>query len=201
RVAELGAGGVLVTSGENLAWPPLATVRVDGLAPEEGMELTARLAPDLGSALGRRLVERTRGNPMLLRLAAGHLRAHHADRERLVDGLAIQPEVAGYLLETTLAGLSPDAQHLASLLAVLGRPADLHDERLVELALEASAFDWLPAVEELQRRVLVDHPAQAVLHPLVREHLYARLVSDLPRRRRLHRAAAAWLEERGQELV
>jgi ATP/maltotriose-dependent transcriptional regulator MalT len=200
RVAELGAGRLLLTSREIVAWPPVVTVRVDGLAPAEGQELALRLAPDLGVGLSRHLVERTAGNPMLLKLAAGHLHAHGDDRDRLLDSLATQPEVAGYLLETTLRELSPGAEGLASLLAVLGSPADLHDERLVELAQAAGGdWDWLAAVQELQRRLLVDHPARAALHPLVREHLYARLVSDLPRRRRLHRAAAAWLEEQGAE--
>jgi len=199
QVAELGAGRVLLTSREDLAWPPVATVRIDGLTPDESERLAARLAPELDADLCRRLAERTAGSPMLIRLAAGHLRGREHARD-LLDSLATQPQVAGYLLETTVHRLSPGAQRLAALLAVLGQPADLHDERLVELALAAEGgYDWLAALQELQRRLLVDHPARAALHPLLRDHLYARLVSDLPRRRRLHRVAAAWLEEAGRE--
>src|SRR5262249_9779480 len=148
--------------------------------------LVAGLDPELEPELGRRLVERTQGSPMLLRLAVGSLRG-----DRAVDDLATQPEVAGYLLDTTVRGLAGGAERLAKLLAVIGRPVDLHDESLVELA--ADDLDWLQAAGELERRLLIDHPARAQLHPLVAEHLAARLAGDPPARRRLHRVAAAWL--------
>jgi tetratricopeptide (TPR) repeat protein len=48
---------------------------------------------------------------------------------------------------------------------------------------------------ELQRRYLIDHPTRAALHPLLRDHIYATLATDVRRRRRLHRLAAEWLEQ------
>jgi tetratricopeptide (TPR) repeat protein/transcriptional regulator with XRE-family HTH domain len=201
RLAETSPCRVLLTSREQIAWPPLPVVRVAGLDMREARELVGHAAPELAPAVVSRLVERTAGSPMLLRLACSHLRQEREpDRPALVETVATQPEVAEYLLDGVLGRLSPDARRLAELLAVVDRPVDLHDAGLVGLvAGRGPVPDWLAAVRELQRRLLVDHPARALLHPLVRDQLAAGLTGDEPLRRRLHRAAARWFEEGAAE--
>jgi tetratricopeptide (TPR) repeat protein/transcriptional regulator with XRE-family HTH domain len=185
---------LLLTSREQLPLPGLSVLRLGGLEPPEARTLVARLGGPLRPALAERLVERTGGSPMLLRLSLAQLRTA-PDPSRLVEHLEMQPEVAAYLLDTTLGHLSEPAAGLLALLAVFRQPVDLHDETLVDLYQESERpRDLLEDLAELQRRQLVDHPSQARLHPLIRDHVYARLVGDAARRRRLHRLAAVWYE-------
>jgi tetratricopeptide (TPR) repeat protein len=91
-------------------------------------------------------------------------------------------------------------QRLVGLLSVFRGPVDLHDEALVELAQAADGrYDLLAAIAELRRRQIVDHPSLATLHPLLHDHVYAHLVADVARRRRLHAVAAAWSERAGDD--
>ena len=148
------------------------------------------------SSLAERLLAKTAGSPMLLRLAIGQLLGGHAAAQPLIESLAIQSQVAAYLLTTVLQQLSAPAYRLASLLAVFRQPINVYDEMLVELSQsEDEPYDLNAALAELQRRHLLDRPDEARLHPLLAEHLYAALVADLPRRRRLHRIAAKWSED------
>ena len=96
------------------------------------------------------------------------------------DGIPLrkaEPGVAAYLLQATLGGLTEPSRRLLSLLAVFRHPVDLLDERLID-ASEAldGHYDVLAGLDELRRKQLVDHPARAGLHPLVRDYCYARLV-------------------------
>jgi tetratricopeptide (TPR) repeat protein/transcriptional regulator with XRE-family HTH domain len=185
---------LLLTSRERLALPGLAVLRLGGLEPEEARALVARLGGPLPPELVERLIARTGGSPMLLRLSLPRLRAA-PDPAELVEHLETQPEVAAYLLDTTLGHLSEGAAGLLGLLAVCRQPVDLHDEALVDLYQASEGpCDLLDDLAELQRHQLVDHPAQAQLHPLVHDHAYARLVGDVARRRRLHRLIATWYE-------
>jgi ATP/maltotriose-dependent transcriptional regulator MalT/DNA-binding XRE family transcriptional regulator len=186
---------LLLTSREQLPLPGVGVFRLAGLEPDEARTLVAQLDRSLPPELVERLIARTAGSPMLLRLSLGQLRTA-ADPARLIEHLESQPEIAGYLLDTTLGRLGEPAAALLALLAVLRQPVDLHDETLVELYQASEGpCDLLAALAELQRHQLVDHPATAVLHPLVRDHVLARLVGDVARRRRLHRLAADWFEQ------
>jgi ATP/maltotriose-dependent transcriptional regulator MalT/DNA-binding XRE family transcriptional regulator len=194
-LVEATPARLLLTSREQLPLPGVGAFRLAGLEPGEARTLVAQLDQSLPPELVERLIVRTAGSPMLLRLSLGQLRTA-ADPARLIEHLETQPEIAGYLLDTTLRQLSEPAAALLALLAVLRQPVDLHDETLVELYQASEApCDLLAALAELQRHQLVDHPATALLHPLVRDHVYARLVGDVARRRRLHRLVADWFEQ------
>jgi ATP/maltotriose-dependent transcriptional regulator MalT len=192
HLAATTPAALLLTASEELAVPGVGTLRLSGLARHEARALIGGgVAPDLAE----RLIDRTGGSPMLLRLAVGELRAR-PDPAALVNRLESEPQVTAYLLATTLSGLTNPAWRVLSLLAVFRRPVDLYDERLAELVQPADGpYNLSAALDELRRRHLVDHPASAVLHPLVHDQVYARLVADLPRRRRLHAVAAAWSEQ------
>jgi transcriptional regulator with XRE-family HTH domain len=197
ELAQTSDTRVLLVSREELPTPGTAVVRLTGLRTTEGRALVAsvRAPAHIPISLADRLLSRTAGNPMLLRLALGHLTGDDPETPLLLDRLAAQPEIAAYLQETMLGGLGPDGERLVGVLSVFRRPVDLHDETLVELCHGADGrWDLLAAIRELQRRQLIDHPARATLHPLLRDHGYATLLSDVSRRRRLHRVAAEWSE-------
>jgi tetratricopeptide (TPR) repeat protein len=186
---------LLLTSREPLALPGSAAFRLDGLRRAEALQLVANIDPGLPAALADRLLARTAGYPMLLRLALGQTCQPGVDRAALVEHLSTNPEITAYLLETTLDRLGSAAERLVSLLAVCRTPVDLYDETLVEESQAADGpYDLLDGLDELRRRQLVDDPAAATLHPLVRDQIHARLVGQLTRRRRLHGAVAIWYE-------
>ncbi len=185
---------LLLTSREQLPLPGLSVLRLGGLEPPEARTLVDRLGGPLPAELAERLIARTGGSPMLLRLSLAQLRTA-PEPARLVEHLETQPEIAAYLLDTTLRHLRESASMLLALVAVFRQPVDLHDETLVDLYQASEGpCDLLDDLAELQRHQLIDHPAQAQLHPLVRDHVYTRLVGDVARRRRLHRVAATWYE-------
>ncbi len=194
RLIEVTPARLLLTSREQLPLPGLAVLRLGGLEPVEARRLVERLGGPLPAELAERLIARTGGSPMLLRLSLPRLRGA-PDPAELIEHLETQPEVAAYLLDTTLRHLREPAAGLLALLAVCRQPVDLHDETLVDLYQASEGpCDLLDGLAELQRHQLVDHPARARLHPLVHDHAYARLVGDVARRRRLHRVVAAWYE-------
>jgi len=192
---------MLLTSREEVTVSGVGLLRLAGLAQHEARALIAATDTAIAPELAERLIARTGGSPMLLRLALGQLN-DRGDPTMLVERLENEPRVTRYLLETTLGGLADHAWRVLSLLAVFRQPVDLHDERLVELGQAADGpYDLAAALDELQRRQLVDHPATATLHPLVHDQVYARMVGDLPRRRRLHRVAATWWEQARGDIV
>jgi tetratricopeptide (TPR) repeat protein/transcriptional regulator with XRE-family HTH domain len=193
---------LLLTSRTTLAVPKAAIYRLGGLEPDQASTLIARLDPRVPRPLAERLVERTGGNPMLLRLALGQTHEPGIDHVALVEGLGTNPDIDGYLLQTTVDGLGPAANRLLSLLGVFRHPADLLDETLIDLTQAVDGpYDWSFAVAELVRRQLIDDPSSASLHPLVRDHTRARLVGELGRRRRLHGVAAAWSEQARDDVL
>ena len=199
-LAYLSAHGglrVLLASRESLSLAGAASLRLGGLASDQAVALAARLDPDMPADLAARLAARTGGNPMLLRLALAQACQPGSDRARLVDRLESDPEIGEQLIDAALGGLSGPAAELADLLAVFRHGVDLHDEALV--AQVPPGFDPSAASAELRRRQLIDHPASAALHPLIRDHRYARMAND-PRRRRLHRIAAGHSERTGDPL-
>jgi hypothetical protein len=192
--AEIVPGGDARPAGSGGGIVPRDGVRpAASPASDDGWALIVGLSGAVPAGLADRLLARAGGSPTLLRLALGQLTGDDPDPPPLVGRLAAQPEVASYLVETTLGRLDPASQRLVALLSVFRRPVDLHDETLLELCHAADGpFDLLAAIGELQRRQIIDHPARAVLHPLIRDHGYANLISDVSRRRRLHRIAAEW---------
>jgi ATP/maltotriose-dependent transcriptional regulator MalT len=192
---------LLVPSRIDLRLPGAASLRVGGLIVAEGRELVARLA-QLPAEVADPLVTRTDGNPMLIRLALGQLRASGGDPAEFVARLETRPEIAGYLLDTTIGGLTGDGRRLVELIAVCRRPVDLFDSRLTELSHQlVGRYDVLAGMTELQHRQLLALPSAAELHPLVRDRVRAELATDPTRLRRLHRVAAAWYEDAADEIV
>jgi len=187
---------VLFISREEVPLPNVAALRLDGLKFAAAHALMISLGADLDAALAYRLWQKTGGSPMLIRLAVGQLRG---DPARFIARLENQPQVGAYLLETMLRQMPAHAARLAALLAVFRQPIDLFDETLIETihAIDGE-FDQQRAAAELQRRHLIDQPHEAALHPLVHDHLYESLVSDPPRRKRLHRIAAEWSAAHGE---
>lgn len=193
---------LLLISREAVTLPDVSQVTLAGLDRTDGAAFLERLGAALAPAHAERLLERTTGNPMLLKLAVGALTESRLDPAALIARLENQPQVAAYLIETVLRGLPEAAWKLISLLSVFREPVDLADERLVELSQRADGrYDVRAGIEELQRRHLIDHPNLACLHPLVHDHVYAALVSDLPRRRKLHGVAAEWTEGAPERVV
>jgi transcriptional regulator with XRE-family HTH domain len=186
----------LAISREDFQLSGFEPFRVGGLDRGEARDLIERVAGDvLPARLAGRLIDRTDGNPMLIRLALGPARLDQSDPAALVERLEAQSGVSAYLLQATLAGLTEPGRLLLALLAVFRHPVDLLDERLIEASIAAEGrYDVIGGIEELRRRQLVDHAARAVLHPLVHDHVYAALASDTRRRRNLHRLAAAHCE-------
>jgi ATP/maltotriose-dependent transcriptional regulator MalT len=196
-LAHLAAGTparVMLASRER--WPGgVGVLWLAGLEHNETRELMAQVDPPLPAELVDRLHVKTQGSPMLLRLALGQLPERPADAAIFVEHLETQPEVASYLLKTTLSRLGAPAWQLLSLLSVFRQPINLHDETLAEIAqANDGLYDLAGGLEEVQRRQLIDHPAWASLHPLIRQYVYTQLVSSLPRRRQLHLIAATWWE-------
>ena len=100
---------LLVASRTNLVLSDTAVLRVPGLRPEEGRGLVADLAA-LPAALADRLVARTDGNPMLIRLALARLRSDDGDPGDFVARLEKQPDIRGYLSEIEQSPACPHVQ-------------------------------------------------------------------------------------------
>jgi tetratricopeptide (TPR) repeat protein/transcriptional regulator with XRE-family HTH domain len=199
---------LLLISREDVPLPDVMPLRLAGLERDEGVALVTRLAahtPGVETWLKPhtgRLLDRTGSSPMLLKLAMGQLYDNRANPARFIDHLETQPQVAAYVLETVLRDLSPAATLLVELLSVVRQPANLYDESWSELFQEVSlAPTHAVAVAELQRRHLINHPAQAGLHPLVRDHVYATLSATGKHKRRLHYLAARWSEFAAHDML
>lgn len=192
---------LLLISREEVPLLRVMSIRLAGLERAEGLALVERLVIHTPGADARvhpyaeRLLDRTGGNPMLLKLAIGQIHDNLTAPAQFIDHLETQPQVAAYVLETVLHDLSPAAMFLTELLSVFRQPVNLYDENWPELFQETPvAQDQAAAIAELQRRHLIDHPAQAALHPLVRDHVYATLAAKGRHKRRLHHLAAQWFE-------
>jgi ATP/maltotriose-dependent transcriptional regulator MalT/DNA-binding XRE family transcriptional regulator len=186
----------LAVSREDLPLAGFTAFRLGGLAHGEAHELVGELAgPLVSGPLADALIDRTGGSPMLIRLALGQLRPGGPAAAAVVARLEAEPGVVGYLLQATLGDLSEPSRRLISLVAVFRHPVDLLDERLIDASESlGGSYDVLGGLDELRRRQLVDHPARADLHPLVRDYCYATLLGAAAGRRQLHRLAAAHCE-------
>ncbi len=206
HLAASSRATLLAMSREDIQLAGFEQFLLGGFDRDEARALVGKLAGDtLSVSLTGRLIDRTGGSPMLLKLALGPVIQHGgragagtpdaAGLAALVDRLEAQSAVSGYLLGATLASLSEPGRLLTDLLAVFRHPVDLMDARLIEASQTAEAgYDAARGVEELRRRQLVDDAARATLHPLVRDYVYAALAGPAARRRGLHRIAAAHCE-------
>jgi transcriptional regulator with XRE-family HTH domain len=192
---------LLLTTRESLPLSNVAEIPIPGFENAEALTFLAQssLLP-LDEKQAERLIEKTAGSPILLRLAVGQFTDPHCDIEALVAHLESQPQVADYLLRTIQKQMSVKASMLLALLAVFRQPLNLYDPYLSELALSRGNSDnYNDAIVELQRRHLIDDAAHALLHPLVRDYVYLTLSTQVTKRQRLHRFAADWLTDTNKD--
>jgi ATP/maltotriose-dependent transcriptional regulator MalT/DNA-binding XRE family transcriptional regulator len=185
---------LLLTSREELPLPGAAQIRLSGMADGEASQLLTGLNAGLAPALAAQLIAKTGASPMLLRLAIGQVSVGR-DAAALIAHLETEPEVSAFLVDAVLKSLSSPARRLAELLSVFRQPVNLQDETLIESAhqLFGQRFKLGKASAELQQRQLIDQPAAALLHPLIRDHIYTSLNVNMAQRRALHRLAGEWL--------
>jgi tetratricopeptide (TPR) repeat protein len=183
---------------ERLDPPAVADVVRDMLGMDEAPGLLVRL-----------VLRHTEGNPLFvaeyLRLAVDEgLLRHEPSGDWAVTteaGLLASwegldswklPASLHELISRRLSGLPQEARAVAELAAVFGRQAPAGWlEPASGLATEA----WVDALAELNRRQLLEETPQGSLqftHDKLREVLYRRI--PVRRRRKLHRAAAQWIE-------
>jgi len=191
---------MLFTSRESLPLVNVAEIKVGGLERTEGLALIACLSDEqIDAKLANRLLEKTDGNPMLVRLAVSQLVDQHA-HPTLVEQLEAQPQVASYLLETVQKQSPPAEWQVLSLLAVFQTPVNLYDEDLIARMQSLKEMRGVSsAIGNLQRRHLIDDPTRAVLHPLIRDYVYRALTIDSSRRFRFHRLVADWYAEKNRD--
>lgn len=181
---------LLLISRSSVPLQGVVELRVQGLESHEGQALIAQNRPGFDPTLAERLVQKTGGSPMLLRLALGLL-DEASDPAGVIAHLEQAPPLAAYLLDTTLRQLSLAASRLLTLIALLRRPLNLYHPAVAAIVGTATGFGELPsALAELQHHRLLDHPTQAALHPLLRDHLAARLATTPADAERLHELAA-----------
>ena len=190
---------LLLTTRQDIPLP-IPHLTLGGLETGQAQELISRLGASLSQPDLSRLIARTGGNPMLIRLAAGQIMAVQADKTAFIEHLETQPHVAAYMINTILVGLKPATEWLAYFLSVFRQPINLFDGALQQIVQEAYPLQN-PHVEvmELRQRHLVDNPHQAALHPMVQNHIYTQLSTDLPRKKQFHRLAAKYFH--GQDVV
>jgi DNA-binding CsgD family transcriptional regulator len=149
-------------------------------------------APPPG-ALVRRLVDKTNGNPLYLHEAARALIGRG-----VADGLGEWvPPSFRHELERRLAGLTADAQALATAGAVLGRS---FDPRIAAAVADGPGTLTLDAIDRLgDAEILEDDPVQRghvrFRHELIHDVVY--LGCPHSRRSRLHARAGEYLENIG----
>ncbi|MFN8440270.1 MAG: helix-turn-helix domain-containing protein [Caldilineaceae bacterium] len=145
------------------------------------------LCPDLDA-----LISQTGGSPMLLRLAASHMRQAPTPGA-LVSSPATAQSFGRYLVETVLNSLDPAARHLLEFLAIWRSALDLKQSQLGELLHgEWQEYDHRAALSQLQRSRLIDRLDHAIPHPLLREPILSELRQRPLVERRLHKLAAQW---------
>jgi ABC-type oligopeptide transport system substrate-binding subunit/class 3 adenylate cyclase len=171
------------------------------LGDADGELLAALVAPaTLPAELERRVLEAADGNPFFLEELVRSL-ADVGALVRIDDGWrfdhAVDVEVPPTVEKAILARLdrlSPQARDLVTAASALGRTFALP---LLEGVIDEDAGE---ALHELQRLGLLrqsrrwPQPEYRFRHALIQETAYRTLLAD--QRKRLHRRAAEWLEER-----
>jgi ATP/maltotriose-dependent transcriptional regulator MalT/DNA-binding XRE family transcriptional regulator len=192
--------GMVFTSRETLPLKGIFEIGLTGLDRTEGLTLISSLSDgQIDPEQALHLLEKTNGNPMLIRLAVAQLVVGQENAARFIEDLGAQPQVASFLLETVQNQASPTEWRLLCLLAVFLQSVNLYDGCLLELIQGLDLAQPVgEAIASLQNRHLVDDPAHAVLNPLVQEYVYRSMSVDSTHRRRLHRLAGDWYTETGQ---
>lgn len=198
RLLAASTSQCLIASRSDISIPGITQITLGGLEEEQGQILISKLGAQLEGPVAKRLLEKAGGNPMLIRLAIGQMLDRQVDPMNFLQHLERQPRVAAFLLDTILRDLQIVSWHLLSVLAVFRQPLDLHDPTLIELL---QSEDPQFAYKELDSRHLIDDPARASLHPLIRDHIYASLASDPERLRHIHHLAASWYKTKGSEVL
>ncbi len=202
RLLAASTSQCLIVSRSDISLPGITQVTLGGLEEEQGQVLIRKLGAQLEGPVAKRLLEKAGGNPMLIRLAIGQMTGRAVDPMDFLQHLETQPRVAAFLLDTMLHDLQPASWYLLSFLAVFRQPLDLYDPSLIDLLqTEDSGFELKVAYGELDSRHVVDDLARARLHPLVRDHIYASLMSDPNRLRRMHHLAASWYKTRANNVL
>jgi ATP/maltotriose-dependent transcriptional regulator MalT/DNA-binding XRE family transcriptional regulator len=193
---------VLLISRENLALAGFGHMVLTGLTAEELSDLVQRFGLQMDSLQRERLLLKTQGSPMLLRLVIGYLRDQQENPGTFIDHLEAQPQVTTFLLDSVLHELSAESWELLRLLAVLRRPIDLLDARIVEkVHAKLEEFSMRAALGELERRHLVNDPAYATLHPVIRDYVHAELTADPPKSKQIHQLASSLYDIPGGDIV
>ncbi len=121
-------------------------VELSGLTTDETAALVGR--DDVGSRFVRRLTEETSGNPFFIEET---LRSLPELEERALSRIAV-PEGVKELIARRLQQLSPTANQVLSVAAIVGRQFDL---ALLETLLDEPADDIIDALEEATRAGLI----------------------------------------------
>lgn len=188
-------GAFLLISRERLELSGATALPLHGLGGMEAQQLLSlsgvRLSPETFDSL----YHLTQGNPMLMRLAASGLLQNQSQADSFVERLATQSEIASFVMESALEGLTPSDLHVLSLLSIFRQPINLLDADLAESLRDQNLVKDLNAtILNLQRRHFLENAAEASLHPLLREHLAAFLQTRPELFRSLNSLAANWLE-------
>lgn len=192
----------LLISRENLVLPGFGHMLLPGLNAEELGNLVERFGMRINAAQLESLRLQTEGNPMLLRLAIGYLRDQRGEADAFINHLESQPQVSIFLLESILHELSSNGWELLRLLSTLRRPLDLLDAKVIELTQSSlNAFSMREALNELERRHLVNDPSYANLHPVVRDYAASELNADPGKAKQIHSLAASLYDLPGGDIV
>jgi tetratricopeptide (TPR) repeat protein len=157
---------------------------------------------ELPEAMVEQVTDHGEGNPFfiseylraavregVLRRSDGRWQAHDPDGAGIAS-LPMPPSIRE-LVEGRFERLSPSAQSMAELAAVIGRRID---PTVALAAFEGSEADALDAINELLRTEMVENGPDGALHfvPMLHDATYERI--DLERRAALHTAVAQALE-------
>lgn len=191
-----------------IAGEPVAETLVLGPLTQEGVYTLVESMLGAGSeprTLARRLWQETRGNPYftveLLRalVEAGRLRQESGRWVARLDdpsALAMPENVTSALLER-LSRCAPAERAPLQLLAVLGRPAAIHE--LTALSGQ-DARALVPILDALEKRQVLAAEHQEAgrrydfIHGVARDALYGEIEPE--QRLALHAACGEWLEKR-----
>jgi transcriptional regulator with XRE-family HTH domain/tetratricopeptide (TPR) repeat protein len=189
----------LYCTREELALPGLPHLTLQGLQPSEALKLVTALGAQAAPSGGERgddvaarftpLFSQSAGNPLLLRLAVGHL------PEGNTRSAILGQKLAHPLVMEVAEQLTPDARWLLDWLVVWQNVIDLTDPTLAAwLATQRAGYLHAAAVEQLRRKRMIDRDTHAFLHPLLHEPLLAALNVQPSQHQTMHRLAAAWAE-------
>ncbi len=184
---------LLFTTRQALALPGLIHLNLEGLEAPELEELVEKLVGDKEEAFADQLLTQTAGNPMLVRLAVSHREGRQPLRLEQIGA-----SLTTYLVETTVQTLGESARLLLDFLAIWRMAVDLEGVGQSAILHQAlPAYEHHQAVNELQRRRLIDLAPATRPHPLLRATVLQTLQTEPARQRLVRHAAAQWASYQG----